>query len=77
MRVVLITILNALNISISQLYQLNSGIENDAEVNLRVSSNMIGDSNDETNLWHELLLTDTQVSKLCKTFTNGSLANYN
>ena len=70
---------NILNVKLSnsQLHQLTSGIENDAEVNLRVSSNVIGDSNDETNLWHELLLTDTQVSKLCKTFTNGSLANYN
>ena len=26
---------------------------------------------------HELLLTDTQVSKICKAFANGLLANIN
>ena len=32
-------------------------------------------SNDETNFQHKLSLTDTQVSKLRKTFANGSSAN--
>ena len=32
---------------------------------------MIGNSNDETNFPHQLLLTDTQVSKICKAFANG------
>ena len=36
---------------------------------------MIGDSNDETNLRHKLLLTDKQVPKLCKTFGNSSSFN--
>ena len=36
---------------------------------------MIGNSNDETNFPHKLLLKDTQVSKICKVFANGSLAN--
>ena len=36
---------------------------------------MIWSSTDETNFWHKLLLTDTQVSKFCKAFANGSLAN--
>ena len=27
--------------------------------------------NDETNFLHKLLLTDTQVSKICRTFGNG------
>ena len=36
---------------------------------------MVGDSNDETNFPHTLLLTDTQVSRLCKGFANGSSAN--
>ena len=36
---------------------------------------MIGDSNDETNIPHKLILTATQVSRLCKIFTNGSSAN--
>ena len=35
---------------------------------------MIGDSNDETNFLHELLSTDTQVSRLHKAFANGSSA---
>ena len=38
-------------------------------------SNVVGDSNDENNFPHELLLTNTQVSKLCKAFSNGSSAN--
>ena len=33
---------------------------------------MIGNSNDETNFLHKLLLTDTKVSKTCEAFTNGS-----
>ena len=32
---------------------------------------MIGNSNDETNFPHKLLLTDTQVLKICKAFPNG------
>ena len=36
---------------------------------------MIGSSNDETNFPHKLLLTDTQVYKIRKTFANGSSAN--
>ena len=36
---------------------------------------MIGDYNDETNFPHKILLTDTQVSRVGKTFTNNSSAN--
>ena len=36
---------------------------------------MIGDSNDEANLPHELLLTDRQVSSIRKTFANNSSVN--
>ena len=36
---------------------------------------MIGNANDETNLPHKLVLTDTQVSKLCNAFANGSSAD--
>ena len=39
--------------------------------NLKFSSNLIG-SNDETNFPHKLFLTDTQVSKNFKAFSNGS-----
>ena len=30
---------------------------------------MTGDSNGENNVMHEILLTDRQVSRLCKAFT--------
>ena len=33
---------------------------------------MIGDSNDETNFPHELLLTERQVSTIRKAFSNNS-----
>ena len=40
---------------------------------LKLSLNVVGgDSNDENNIPHEVLLTNTQVSKLSKTFSNDS-----
>ena len=36
---------------------------------------MVGDSNDKTNFPHKLLLINAQISRICKTFTNGSSAN--
>ena len=44
-------------------------------VTLNLSSNAVGESNDETNFLHRLLLTDTQVSRLCKAFANVLSAN--
>ena len=66
-----------LNIKLSnlQLNQLKSGIKNGTEVTLDSLSNTVGDSNDKNNFLHKLLLTNTQVSKLCKAFANGSSAN--
>ena len=57
---------NTLNVkfSNSQLHKLKSGIKNGAEVTLKISSNVVGDSNDENNFIQKLLLTNTQVSKL-------------
>ena len=51
---------NSLNekISNSQLNKFKSAIKNETEAVLRLSPNMIGDSNDEANFLHELLLTD-------------------
>ena len=68
---------NTLNIQLSksQPNKLNSGIKNNTEVNLKISSNIVGDSNDENYFLHKLLLSNTQVSKLCKTFENNSSAN--
>ena len=58
----------------SQLNKLKSGTRNGTEVTLNLSSNVIGCSNEETNFPHKLL-TDTQVSRLRKVFSNNSLAN--
>ena len=58
----------------SQFNKLKSGIRNGAEVFLNLSSNVIGDSNNETNILHKLLLTHTQVSRFCKAFANNSSA---
>ena len=42
---------------------------------MKLSPNVVGDSNDENNFLHKLLLTNTQVSKLRKAFANNSSAN--
>ena len=39
---------------------------------MRLSSNMIGNSNDETTFPHELLLTNRQVANLHKAFASNS-----
>ena len=51
---------NRLNVKLSnsQLNKLKCAIKNEIEVVLRLSPNTIGDSNDEANFPHELLLTD-------------------
>ena len=48
----------------SQLSKLKTGVKNGIEVTLNLSSNMVGDSNNKTNFYHKLLITDTQVSRL-------------
>ena len=49
---------NSLNVKLSnsKLNKLKSSIKNGTEVVLRLSSNMIGNSNDKTNFPQELLL---------------------
>ena len=59
----------------SQLNKLKSWIRKDIEVTLNLSSNVIGDSNDETSFPRKLLSTDTYVSRPCKAFANNSSAN--
>ena len=59
----------------SQLNKLKSEIKNGTQVTINLSSNAVGQSNDETNSPHKLLLTNTQVSKICKAFTIGSSTN--
>ena len=58
-----------------QLNKFKSGIKNGTEVTLKIYSNVVGESKDENNFPHKLLLTNTQVSKLGKAFTNNSSAN--
>ena len=58
-----------LKLSNSRLNKLKSGIKNATKVTLKLSSNVVaGDSNDENNFPHKLLLTNTQVSSFCKCF---------
>ena len=41
--------------------KLKSGTKNGAEVTLKISSNVVGDSNNENNFPHKLLSTNTKV----------------
>ena len=68
---------NILNVKLSNSHFNKSkfGIKNGTEVTLKLSSNLIGNSYDETNFPHKLLLTDIQVSKIRKVFENSSSAN--
>ena len=68
---------NSLNVKLSnsQLNTLKSAIKNETEVVLRLSSNMIGYFDDETNFLHKLLLTNRQIANLPKAFANNLLAN--
>ena len=50
-------------------------MKNKTEVVLRLSSNMVGNSDDETNFPHKLLLTNSQVGDLCKPFANHLSTN--
>ena len=65
---------NSLNVKLSnsQLNKLKSSIKNETDVVLRISSNMVGNSNDNINFPHELLLTNRQVANICKAFANHS-----
>ena len=63
---------NTLNVKLSNshLSKLKSAIRNEIDVVLRLSSNVIGNSDDNTNFPHELLLTNRQVANLRKAFAN-------
>ena len=65
---------NSLDVKLSnsQLNKLKSAIKNETEVALRLSSNMVGNSDDETNFPHKLLLTNRQVANLRKAFADKS-----
>ena len=63
---------NTFNLKLSnlQLNKLKSAIKNGTDVILRLSSNMIGNSDNEANFPNKLLLTNRQVSNLPKAFAN-------
>ena len=62
---------NTLNVKLSnyKLNKLKSGKKDNTEVTLKISSNIAGDSNNENNFMHKLLL------KFLKAFANCSPAN--
>ena len=65
---------SSLNVKLSnsQLNKLKSSIKNETDVVLRISSNMVGNSNDHTNFPHELLLTNRQVANIRKAFAKNT-----
>ena len=65
---------NSLNVKLSnsQLNKLKLSIKNETDVVLRISSNMVGNSNDNTNFPHELLLTNRQVANIRKAFAKNT-----
>ena len=62
-------------LSNSQLNKLKSAIKSWTQVTLNLSSNIVGDSSDEIDFPHKLLLGNTQVSKLCEAFAIALSAN--
>ena len=68
---------NSFNVKISnsELNKLKSTIKYQTVADLRLSSNMIGNSNDETNFLRKSLLTNSQVVNLRKAFANNSLSD--
>ena len=68
---------NSLNVKLSnsQINKLKPAMKNGADVVLRLSSNMIGNSDDEDNFPHKLLLTNRQVANIRKDFANHTSTN--
>ena len=65
---------HSLNVKLSnsQPNKLKSAIKNETDVVLRLSSNMIGNSDDNTNFPYELLLTNRPVANLRKALTKNT-----
>ena len=68
---------NTLNVTFSnsQLNKSKSGIKNGTKITFKSSLKVVGDSNDENDFPHKLLLTNKQVLKLREAFKKGSSAN--
>ena len=56
---------NIINVKLSnsQLHKLKSVIKDGTKVTLKISSNVVGDFNDENNFPYKLLLTNTRFCK--------------
>ena len=69
---------NSLNVKLSnsQLNKLKSSIKNETDAVLRISSNIVSNSNDDTNFPHELLLTNRQVANMCKAFGKNTSTDF-
>ena len=54
---------NRVNVKLSrpQLNKLKAAIKNETDVVIRLSSNMIGDANDQTNFPHELFIFKNSI----------------
>ena len=65
---------NILNVKLSnsQLNKLKLSIKNETDVVLRISPNMVTNSNDNTNFLQELLLTNRQVANIRKAFAKNT-----
>ena len=65
---------NSLNVTLSnsQLNKLKLSIKNETDVVLRISSSMVGNSNDNTSFPNELLLTNRQVANICQAFAENT-----
>ena len=65
---------NSLNVKLSnsKLNKLKSSIRNETDGVLRISSSMVGNSNDNTNFPHELLLTNRKVANIRKAFAKNT-----
>ena len=65
---------NSLNVKLSnsQLSKIKSSIKNETDLVLRISSNMVSNSNDNTSFPHELLLTNRQVANIRKAFAKNT-----
>ena len=59
----------------SKLSKSKSDVKNGFEVTLNFSSNVIGDSNAETNFRYKFVLTYTEILSLLKVSANILLAN--
>ena len=61
---------NTLNVKLSnsQFNELKLGTKNDTKGALKLSSNIVGNSDDDNNFPCKLVLTNTLVWRLCKAF---------